>query len=100
MLLDEPFGGLDALTRQTMQQWLMNVMEEIESSVLLITHDVDEALLLSDRVYVLSHRPAEVKQEFRVNLKRPRGINSFAEPEYIELKESVLACLTNGLSEE
>lgn len=100
MLLDEPFGGLDALTRQTMQQWLMNVMEEIESSVLLITHDVDEALLLSDRVYVLSHRPAEIRKEFRVNLKRPRGLNSFAEPEYIQLKESVLACLTDRPSEE
>ncbi len=95
MLLDEPFGGLDALTRQTMQRWLMNVMEEIESSVLLITHDVDEAILLSDRIYVLSHRPAQVRQELKVNMERPRGINYFAEPEYIRLKEAILECLTH-----
>ncbi|SFI11124.1 ABC-type nitrate/sulfonate/bicarbonate transport system, ATPase component [Tindallia magadiensis] len=93
MLLDEPFGGLDALTRQKMQQWLMGVMEEIESSVLLITHDVDEALLLSDRIYVLTKRPAQIRAEFRVDLKRPRKINSFTEPAYIQLKEEVLACL-------
>lgn len=95
MLLDEPFGGLDALTRQTMQQWLMKVMVEIESSVLLITHDVDEAILLSDRIYVLTQRPAQVRQELVVNLQRPRGINSFATQEYIQLKESILKHLTN-----
>ena len=94
MLLDEPFGGLDALTRQTMQQWLMGVMAEIRASVLLITHDVDEALLLSDRIYVLTHRPAKVRREFSVPLKRPRGMNTFAEPEYIKRKEAILQCLT------
>ena len=60
MLLDEPFGALDEITRMNMQEWLLNVLSEHKKSVLFITHDIEEAIFLSDRVYVLSDRPATV----------------------------------------
>lgn len=93
LLLDEPFGGLDALTRQSMQTWLMEVQKQLSPSVLLITHDVDEAMILSDVVYVLSHRPAVVKKVFQVSLERPRHLNLFTDPAYISLKKAILECL-------
>ncbi len=95
LLLDEPFGGLDALTRQSMQAWLMEVLRELSPSILLITHDVDEAILMSDEIYVLSDRPAVVKQVFHVPLGRPRHLNLFTDPDYIRLKKAILDCLTN-----
>ena len=95
LLLDEPFGGLDAMTRQSMQTWLMGVLEELNASILLITHDVDEAMILSDRIYVLSQRPAVVKETFDVPLKKPRHVNLFTDPAYISLKKSILDCLSD-----
>jgi ABC-type nitrate/sulfonate/bicarbonate transport system ATPase subunit len=72
LLLDEPFGALDALTRAGMQRWLETMWGANRWTALLITHDVREAVLLSDRIYLLSHRPARVIREFRVDLPRPR----------------------------
>lgn len=92
LLLDEPFGGLDAMTRQSMQHWLMEVAQELKASILLITHDVDEAIWLSDRVYVLSQRPAVVKKVVEIPLKRPRQHNLFTDTTYIALKETILSC--------
>jgi len=79
LLLDEPFGALDALTRAQMQRWLATMWTRHRWTVLLITHDVREAVLLSDRIYVLSARPASVAQEFQVPLDHPRmGVGSSA----------------------
>jgi ABC-type nitrate/sulfonate/bicarbonate transport system ATPase subunit len=72
LLLDEPFGALDALTRQEMQRWLLNIWNQTHHTVLLITHDIDEAILLSDRVIVLSQRPARIIQEFNIPFPHPR----------------------------
>ena len=72
LLLDEPFGALDALTRARMQQWLARMRLHHQWTVLLITHDVREAVLLSDRIYVLSPRPARVLREYDVPLPHPR----------------------------
>jgi ABC-type nitrate/sulfonate/bicarbonate transport system ATPase subunit len=72
ILLDEPFGALDSLTRAGMQQWLLEVWERHRKTIVLITHDVDEALFLSDRVYVLSARPGRVLRTLEVDLPRPR----------------------------
>jgi ABC-type nitrate/sulfonate/bicarbonate transport system ATPase subunit len=72
VLLDEPFGALDALTRRTMRRWLLDVWERFRQSVLFVTHDVDEGIYLSDRIYVLSSRPGRIVLELSVDLPRPR----------------------------
>ena len=72
LLLDEPFGALDAITRETMQDELLNIWERTRKSVLMVTHQIDEAVLLSDRVVVFSNRPAEIVEEIRIDIPRPR----------------------------
>jgi ABC-type nitrate/sulfonate/bicarbonate transport system ATPase subunit len=93
LLLDEPFGALDALTRANLQRWLLDIWETLEATCLLVTHDVDEALLLADRVYVLSARPGHVRLERRVPLERPRQLEMLARPEVATLKADLLAAL-------
>jgi ABC-type nitrate/sulfonate/bicarbonate transport system ATPase subunit len=90
LLLDEPFGALDAITRSIMQRWLLKVWDQFGPSVLLVTHDVDEALLLADRIYVMSSRPAAIKGSLQVNQGRPRRIT---EPEMVSRKEYLLELL-------
>lgn len=72
LLLDEPLSALDPLTRATLQDWLLSVWTELRKTILLVTHDVEEALLLSDRVLVLTERPASLARDLRVELPRPR----------------------------
>lgn len=72
LVLDEPFGALDAITRATMQGYLLRLREEFDRTVLFITHDVEEAILLSDRIYVLTPRPGRVRAEVALDLPRPR----------------------------
>lgn len=83
LLLDEPFGALDALTRTDMQAWLESVWDTFRWSVLLITHDIREAVFLSDRIYVLSPRPGRVVAEVAVALPRPRRIEHLSSPEFV-----------------
>ena len=90
LLLDEPFGALDALTRSSLQEWLLELQEKLRRTILFITHDVEEALLLSDRVYVLSQRPANLKAVQVVNLPYPRQP---ADPEFVRLKSHLLEIL-------
>lgn len=63
MLLDEPFGALDSITRSSMQNWLLDIKKDIKSTILLITHDIDEAIILSNRIYILSNKPAVINKE-------------------------------------
>jgi ABC-type nitrate/sulfonate/bicarbonate transport system ATPase subunit len=93
LLLDEPFGALDALTRAGLQRWLLEIWGGLRLSCLLVTHDVDEALLLADRVYVLSPRPGRVTLEATVPLGRPRATSDLSRPEVAALKARVLAAL-------
>lgn len=67
MLLDEPFGALDSITKSSMQKWLLNIREKVSSTILLITHDIEEAILLSDRIYVISNKPSNVSMEITVD---------------------------------
>ena len=69
MCLDEPFGSLDALTRQEMQAWLLNIWEQNKRSILFVTHSIEEALFLSDRIYVLSNKPAKILEELKCHLQ-------------------------------
>lgn len=75
MLLDEPFGALDGITRSDLQQWLLEVWDELQTTVVLITHDVAEAVFLADRVYVMSPRPGRIADTIDIELPRPRRID-------------------------
>jgi NitT/TauT family transport system ATP-binding protein len=74
LLMDEPFGALDAQTRETMQEELMNLWERTKKTVVFVTHDIDEAVFLGDRVVVLTARPARVREEIKIDLPRPRDL--------------------------
>lgn len=93
LLLDEPFGALDALTRQSLQFWLQTVYQKIHPTVALITHDIREAILLSDKIYVLSKRPAKIKKEIVINLPRPRTYDIFSLPHVIQLEQELMKLL-------
>jgi len=91
MLLDEPFGALDALTRSRMQHWLLDIWARHRRTVLFITHDIDEAIVLGDRVLVMSARPGTVKSETVIDLPRPRDPSVVLTPEFIRIKQRLLA---------
>lgn len=91
LLLDEPFGALDALTRRELQHWLLGVRAELAATIILVTHDVDEALLLADRVVALSPRPAHVALDLPVDLPRPARVETTEE--FATLKRRLLSTL-------
>ncbi len=93
MCLDEPFSALDALTRSDMQRWLLDMWEENRRSILLITHNIEEALLLSNRIYVFSSRPGTVLQEIEVPFSRPRQETMTEDPTFLGLKRELSALM-------
>ncbi len=93
LLLDEPFGALDAQTRFEMQRWLLEVWESAQRTVLFVTHDVDEALFLADRVVVMSPRPGRIVADLSVTYGRPRTLDTLTSPEFMRLKAEVLSLL-------
>ena len=93
LLLDEPFGALDAITRREMQSWLQGVWLLDRRTVLFVTHDVDEALLLSDTVYVMSPRPGRLVDRVDVTFPRPRTPALVVDQLFVELKARLLAAL-------
>ena len=96
LLLDEPFGALDAQTRLEMQQWLLQVWRESGRTVLFITHDVDESLFLSDRVLVMSPRPGRVVADIANPLDRPRTMETLLDARFVELKGRIMHLLHGG----
>ncbi|MBI2936558.1 MAG: ABC transporter ATP-binding protein [Chloroflexi bacterium] len=90
ILLDEPFGALDALTRAEMQAWLLSLWGSLGKTIILVTHDVEEAVLLSHRVYVLTARPGRVKQAFPVPLPWPRRYEMVTTAAFAHIKASIL----------
>lgn len=93
LLLDEPFGALDALTRREMQYWLLSIWNEIQNTVLFVTHDIEEAILLSDKIIVLSKRPAEIVEILDVPFPRPRNPELILSTEILELKKNLFNLL-------
>jgi ABC-type nitrate/sulfonate/bicarbonate transport system ATPase subunit len=91
ILLDEPFGALDALTRSMMQRWLLDIWARHRRTVLFITHDIDEAIFLGDKVVVMTARPGTVRCEVKVDLPRPRDASILTDPEFMEIKRKLLA---------
>jgi ABC-type nitrate/sulfonate/bicarbonate transport system ATPase subunit len=90
MLLDEPLGALDAITRRRMQKWLLGIIEELKTTVLMVTHDIDEALLLSDRIIILTSLPAEIKDIVTVDLPHPRSSKDLITDKMIKLKQRII----------
>jgi NitT/TauT family transport system ATP-binding protein len=93
LLMDEPFGALDSQTRWVMQQLLLRVWEHAHKTVLFVTHDIDEAILLGDRVYVMTARPGRIKEEIAIPIARPRTVDVVTTPAFIALKRRILDLL-------
>ena len=93
MLLDEPFGALDALTRRQLQQWLLEVWNQFQQTIIFVTHDVDEAIYLADRVYVMTPRPGVIKLDLNISLARPRRPEMLTSEEFGTLKVQLLEAL-------
>lgn len=93
LLMDEPFGALDALTRQLMQELLTRVWEQHRLTVLFVTHDVEEAVYVSDRVVVMTNRPGRIKTQIPIDLARPRSLHTVSSPEFAALHGQVLSAI-------
>lgn len=89
ILLDEPFSALDELTRLDMQKWLLNIWDSHKPTILFVTHNIEEALFLSDRILVLSHRPTHVINELKVPFSRPRSEELLLEDQFFESKRTI-----------
>jgi len=98
LLLDEPFGALDALTRAGMQELLLQIFQDINRTIVFITHDVEEAIYLSDVIYVMSARPSHVQVRRTVALPRPRSPDMLADPRCIEMRADLLNTLRRPAS--
>jgi len=93
ILMDEPFGALDAQTRADMQQLLLRVWEETASTILFVTHDVDEAIYLADHIFIFSARPGTIVEDLPVPFGRPRDPEIRQSPEFHEMQQHILGCL-------
>ena len=94
LLLDEPFKALDAITRAELQRWLSDVLDRTNRATVMVTHDVEEALMLGDRVLVMSPRPGRILLELDVDLPRPRPRDVVRESKFVELKWQLLSVLS------
>lgn len=92
-LLDEPFSALDAITKSEIHSWYLNVMEQIKMSTIFITHDIDEAILLSDRIYIMSGKPGKITAELKVDKPKPREQAYALTGEFLEYKKEILELL-------
>lgn len=92
-LLDEPFSALDTLTKSAMHKWYLNVMEQIQLSTIFITHDIDEAILLSDRIYLLTGKPGKITEEIVIEEKRPRRADFNLTETFLQYKRKILGII-------
>lgn len=90
-LLDEPFSALDTLTKTSVHKWYLEVMQHIDLSTLFITHDIDEAILLSDRIYILNGAPGRIKEEIVIREKKPRAEDFTLSEEFLEYKRQIIS---------
>jgi ABC-type nitrate/sulfonate/bicarbonate transport system ATPase subunit len=93
LLLDEPFAALDAMTREKLQEWLLSVLERFNRSVLFVTHSIDEAIYLSDRVYTFSERPGTIVLKQQIELPRPRSRSLVTSASFLEYKQVLMESL-------
>jgi len=96
LLMDEPFGSLDALTRLELEDTLLRLWAELKTTILFITHDIEEAIYLSDRIWVLSRRPSQIMQELKIDFPRPRHqVTTRAETRFMELRNDIYRQIGN-----
>lgn len=89
-LLDEPFSALDTITKTAVHQWYLDIMKEIKLSSLIVTHDIDEAILLSDRIYILSGKPGKITDEIKVDLPKSRNNSLLMSDEFLTIKRKIV----------
>jgi len=92
-LLDEPFSALDTITKSNMHQWYLEIMEQIKLSTIFITHDIDEAILLSDRIYILAGKPGKIVDEIKIKELKPRNREFVVSEEFMNYKRHILKVL-------
>ena len=92
-LLDEPFSALDTITKSNIHKWYLNIMTHIDLSTLFITHDIDEAILLSDRIYILNGTPGEIKDEIVIREKKPRPDDFYLTETFLNYKRDIISRL-------
>ena len=95
-LLDEPFSALDAITKSAMHSWYLKVMEKIRLSTLFITHDIDESIILSDRIYIMTGKPGRITDEIKIECEKPRGKEFILSNQFIAYKRHILNLLANN----
>jgi len=93
LLMDEPFGALDAQTRIIMQELLVGLWQRTPKTIIFVTHDIDEAIFLSQRVYIMTARPGRIKQTLDVNLPHPRSLDLITSSAFTDMKRAVLASI-------
>ena len=93
LLMDEPFGALDALTRAVAQRFLTGIWEQHRRTIAFVTHDIDEAIYLGDTIFVMSPRPGRLQQTVRVDIPRPRSLDDIGTPRFAELKREVVGLI-------
>ncbi|KQU54466.1 ABC transporter ATP-binding protein [Bosea sp. Leaf344] len=96
LLMDEPFGALDAQTRLSMQQLLLEVWQRLKTTVLFVTHDIDEAILLADRVCVMTARPGRITRDIPITLPRPRSLDDLTTSDFTRFKAMIMAEMRAG----
>jgi ABC-type nitrate/sulfonate/bicarbonate transport system ATPase subunit len=95
MLLDEPFSDLDIITRGAMRQWFLGVTAKFGITALFVTHDIEEAIFLSDRIYIMTSNPGKITHEMTIAADKPRGIDFSASEEFNEYKRKIMDILKN-----
>jgi len=93
LLMDEPFGALDAQTRVMMQESLLKLWAEFRNTVIFVTHDIDEAIFLADRVVIMSAAPGRIIADLHVGLERPRDVDMATHPDFVELKRHCIEAI-------
>lgn len=93
-LFDEPFSALDAITKSAMHRWYLALMDHVPMSTLFITHDIDEAIFLSDRVYIMTGPPGRIAHEIKIDIPRPRGEEFLVSDTFIRYKRQIIALLS------
>jgi len=96
LLMDEPFGALDAQTKEQMQQFLLELWEQTQTTILMITHDLEESVFLSQRIYLMSAHPGRIKQEFKIPLPNQRDLEMKLSSEFIQIKREVIHALRDS----